>query len=166
MPAESLTKREIAAAVLGTAVHGLSLAGELSKQMGTLACCIVPFAWLGAVFLGASASTTKRRLLLLLQPALTALVWMHLMRGVPYFVHRDADPLIAAIRHYHDMHGIYPPGGIGERETPPELLLLMNGEAWCFYSAEEDDDCRVMCMGIGFNHAVYRFSTDSWWVGD
>jgi hypothetical protein len=166
MPAESLTKREVAAAVLGTAVHGFSLASELSNQTGSLACCIVPFAWLGALFLGGSASTTKKRVLLLLQPALTALVWMHLMRGVPYFVHRDADPLIAAIRHYRDMHGTYPPGGIRERETPAELLPLIHGSARCFYGAEEDDDCRVMCMGIGFNHAVYRFSTDTWWVGD
>lgn len=160
-----LTKREIAAAVLGTAVHALSLAGELSKHIGTLGCCVVPFAWLGTLLLAASASTTKMRVLLLLQPALTMLVWMHLMRGVPYFVRREADPLIASIRQYHDMYGTYPPGGVRQRETPPEFLPLMHGEALCFYSAE-DDDCRVMCMGIGFNHAVYRFNTDTWWVGD
>lgn len=166
MQAESLTKRELAAAVLGTAVHAFSLASELSKGVANYACCIVPFALIGTFMLATYASTTKMRLLLLLQPVLTVLVWMHLMRGVPHFVHREADPLIAAIRQYRNIHGTYPPGGIRLRETPEELLPLMYGSARCFYSAEVHDDCRVMCMGIGFNHADYTFSTDSWRVGD
>lgn len=89
------------------------------------------------------------------------------MSGIPPFVHREADPLIEEIRHYHDMYGMYPPGG-GRRdagETPEAMRPYLDQQAWCFYVSEEDD-CRVDCHSIGFNHAVYRFSTNTWWVGD
>lgn len=168
-PITPFTIREVTIWFAAVACIVLPLAGELSRAFAFLQFAVIPclaFALLITVL--ARAWRTPRLLGALPIVTLGVYLWLRLTGGVPLYVHRAAEPMIAAIRHYHDMHGMYPPGGLyADDETPPELREVL-GEMdaiQCIYSTN-DDGFRVTCRGVMFYHCTYDSTENRWNVWD
>lgn len=145
------------------------LAGEFSRAFAFLQFLAVPSLVIAfGVAVVFRAWRTPRLLGALPLLALGVFFWARLTSGVPHYVHRDAEPIIAAILQYHDMHGTYPPGGLSfDDETPPELREVLGGNdvMQCIYSTD-DDSFRVTCRGVMFNHCTYDSAENRWFVWD
>lgn len=105
----------------------------------------------------ARAWHTRRVLGALPIVALGVYLWLRLTGGVPLYVQRAAEPIVTATRHYHDMHGTYPPGGLyADDETPSELREMLgdSDSTQCIYSTR-GDGFRVTCRGVMFNHCTH-----------
>jgi hypothetical protein len=144
----------------------LPLAGELFRALAFLQFLVVPCLALAlGITVLARCWRTPRLVGALVLVALGVYLWARLTGGVPLYVHRAAEPIITALRHYHDMHGTYPPGG-GHRDvdTPAELDALITSTR-CHYRTDEDG-FRVTCMGVMFNHCTYDSAENRWIVWD
>ena len=168
-PITPFTIREITIWRASIACIVLPLLGELTPALAYLQFLVVPFV---ALALGITvllrAWRTPRLLGALPMVALGVHLWLRLTGGVPLYVHRAAEPIVTAIRHYRDMHGMYPPGGLyADDDTPPELreVLGNSDSTQCIYSSR-DDGFRVTCRGVMFNHCTYDSAENRWFVWD
>lgn len=148
----------------------LPIAGEFNQGIALMQFCCAPTLGLG--MLGGIAleiARGKRRYVLLIPVCILGIVLsFRLTGGVPIYVERRAEPIITAIRHYHDMHGTYPQGGLySDHETPPELRDVLGEDppVRCLYTTNERG-FRVSCRGVMFYHCTYDSIGNRWIVWD